>query len=166
MGSGLCWVVDTSPLVFLAKLDRLELLRRGAKEILVPTAVIEEVRQYRDEAARHVEVALTEWLNLRPVEDKGLLGLLRADLGSGEAEVLALARETGADRIIMDDEDGRRYAARLGLERMGTLGLLLAARLRGEIPSLADEIERLRHAGFRAKERLLRAVLQEAGELT
>jgi predicted nucleic acid-binding protein len=38
------WVVDTSPLIFLAKLNRLDLLRRSADELLVPTAVIEEVR--------------------------------------------------------------------------------------------------------------------------
>ena len=40
------WVVDTSPLIFLAKLDRLDLLRKGADEILAPPAVIEEVRAH------------------------------------------------------------------------------------------------------------------------
>ncbi len=37
------WVVDTGPLIFLAKLDRLELLQRGADEILAPPAVLAEV---------------------------------------------------------------------------------------------------------------------------
>lgn len=30
------WVANTSPLIFLAKLDRLDLLRKAADEILVP----------------------------------------------------------------------------------------------------------------------------------
>ncbi len=38
-----CWVVNTSPLIYLAQLDRLDLLRRGADEILVPPTVLEEL---------------------------------------------------------------------------------------------------------------------------
>jgi hypothetical protein len=58
----------------------------------------------------------------------------------------------------------RRFADRLGLRSVGTLGLLLAARLRGEIPFLRDEIARLRHGGFRAAPALVAAILREAGE--
>jgi len=32
------WVVDTSPLIFLAKLDRLDLLQRGTDQIVAPPA--------------------------------------------------------------------------------------------------------------------------------
>lgn len=42
------WVVDSSPLIFLAKLDRLDLLREGADEILAPPAVLQEVRSHPD----------------------------------------------------------------------------------------------------------------------
>ena len=42
------WVADTSPLIFLAKLDRLHLLERGADEILVPPAVLQEIQARRD----------------------------------------------------------------------------------------------------------------------
>lgn len=38
------WVVDTSPLIFLAKLDRLDLLKRGADQIVAPPAVFGEVQ--------------------------------------------------------------------------------------------------------------------------
>ncbi len=31
-----CWVVDTGPLIFLAQLDHLDLLRHAADEVLVP----------------------------------------------------------------------------------------------------------------------------------
>jgi uncharacterized protein len=57
-----------------------------------------------------------------------------------------------------------RLAKRLGVAPVGTLGLLLAAKLRGEIESLRAEIDRLRDAGFRISLALSEAVLREAGE--
>ena len=36
------WVVNTSPLIYLAELNRLELLRRSADEILVLPTVLTE----------------------------------------------------------------------------------------------------------------------------
>jgi predicted nucleic acid-binding protein len=64
----------------------------------------------------------------------------------------------------MDDLDARRFAHRVGLPAIGTLGLLLAARLRGDIPSVKAEIERLRGFGFWAGDALVEAVLKTAGE--
>jgi len=158
------WVVDTSPLIFLAKLDRLDLLRRSADEVLIPAAVIQEVRAYPDEASRKIEDALGSWLREEKVEGRQVVDILLADLDFGEAEVIALAHETSAERIVMDDLDGRRFARRLKLEPIGTLGLLLAARLRGELGSLREEIERLERQGFRASPSLVEAVLRASGE--
>lgn len=104
------WVVDTSPLVFLAKLDRLELLRKGVDEVLL------------------------------------------------------LAERVGAERVVLDDLNARHEARRRGLKPIGTLGILLAARLRWEIPSLCHEIERLHKHGFRANPALVEAVLRQVGE--
>jgi uncharacterized protein len=158
------WVADTSPLIFLAKLNRLDLLREGAEEVLVPRAVVEEVRQYQDEACRRIEEALDLWLRVRPVRDSQVVEVLLADLDPGEAETIALALEVRAERVIMDDLDGRRLCRRVGLTAVGTLGLLLAARLRGDLPSLRAEIERLERGGFRVGESLRKTVLEAAGE--
>lgn len=158
------WVADTSPLIFLAKLDRLDLLQRGAKEILVPPAVVAEVQEYRDEAHWRIEEALDKWLTVTPVRDRGVVEVLLADLDPGEAETIALALEIRAERVVMDDLDGRRFARRVELNAIGTLGLLLAACLRGELPSLRAEIERLEEGGFRIGESLRQAVLEAAGE--
>jgi len=37
------WVVNTSPLVFLGNLGRLELLRHAGREVYLPRAVAEEI---------------------------------------------------------------------------------------------------------------------------
>lgn len=158
------WVSDTSPLLFLAKLDRLDLLRQAGAEITVPNAVLLEIQQRPDEARRKLEDARRSWLKTRTVTDRDLVEVLLADLDEGEAEVIALAFELGAGRVLMDDLDGRRLARRIGLTPVGTLGVLLAARQKGMIPSLRAEIEKLLESGFRAHEELVAGVLRQAGE--
>ena len=78
--------------------------------------------------------------------------------------LIFLAKSLRAERVLLDDLDARRFARRIGLKPVGTLGLLLAARLRGEIPSVRAEIDHLRALGFRAAPKLIKAILQEAKE--
>jgi uncharacterized protein len=158
------WVADTSPLIFLAKLDRLDLLRKAVDEILVPYAVVQEIRQRPDWTSQKIEDALKTWVRVEPARGQQLVHVLLADLDEGEAEAIVLALEVGAERIVMDDLDGRRLARRVGLRPIGTLGLLLAARRRGELASLREEIERLRREGFRVSDSVVQAILVEAGE--
>jgi uncharacterized small protein (DUF1192 family) len=75
-------------------------------------------------------------------------------------------QEIDAERLMMDDLDARRFARRVGLELISTLGLLLAARLDGRIASLQREIENLEGAGFRVAPKLVERLLMEAGEGT
>jgi predicted nucleic acid-binding protein len=158
------WVVDTSSLIFLAKLGHLDLLRRRADKVCIPQAVLDEVRAKPDEATRAIEEAGQSWLSVREVSDRRTVEILLAVLDLGEAEVIALAKELDADRVVMDDLDARRFARRAGFALVGTLGMLLAARLNGEIPSVGDEIARLRALGFRATPSLVEAIMREAGE--
>src|SRR4051794_14106488 len=82
------WVTDSSPLIFLAKLNRLDLLRQEAEEVLAPPAVLEEIAEQDDEAKRQIEEAQRTWLEVRPVRDVRLLAVLKRELGDGEAERL------------------------------------------------------------------------------
>jgi len=158
------WVVDASPLIFLAKLDRLDFLKRSADQVVAPSAVLREISEQRDKASMKINEAQRSWLGVREVEDRRLVDVLMADLDAGESEALALAIESGAERVVLDDLDARRLADRLGLARIGTLGLLLAAKLRGELPSLRAEIDRLQKEGFRVSPALAQALLREAAE--
>lgn len=158
------WIVDTSPLIFLAKLDRLELLNRYADQVLAPPAVLREIGEYHDAANQKIEDARRSWLGVRAVEDRRVVDVLRADLDAGESEVIALTLEMQAERAILDDLDARRLARRVGVTPFGTLGLLLAAKLRGDLQSLRAEMDRLRQAGFRVSPTLAQTLLEEAGE--
>ncbi len=158
------WVTDASPLIFLAKLGRLDVLHRSAERLYLPCAVLNEIRAKPDEATRDIEIAVCSWLSVHEVANRPAVELLLANLDLGEAEVIVLAKELNADWVLLDDLDARRFARRAGLRPIGTLGLLLAARLRGEIPSLRAEVDGLRRAGFRVSAALVEAALKEAGE--
>lgn len=148
------WVTNASPL----------LLRTAASEVLVPPAVLKEVLAQPDEASEQIRSASRTWLRSQIPGRSEEVELLEIEIGPGEAEAITLAREVRADRIVLDDLDARRKARLLGLKPVGTLGLLLAARLRGELPSMKAEIEKLLQFGFRVSDSLVEAILKEAGE--
>jgi predicted nucleic acid-binding protein len=156
-------VVNTAPLLFLTRIGRLSVLREFGS-ILVPEAVVSEVRYKRDDETSSVNKALDEWLKISIVSDKNLLAVLEKELGRGEAEVIALAIEQNIGWVILDDQDARRFAHRYGLNVIGTLGLLAWGKRKNLIESLRDKIKKLNEAGLYATKRLIEELLREVGE--
>lgn len=161
-------ICDSSTLIHLASIGRLSLLRDFYSGIAIPEAVWREVvvegggRPGVDEVA---EARNSQWVEVVFVADTPLLRLLKRDLDDGEAAVIALALERGADLVLIDESDGRRIADLYGLPKTGVLGLLLRAKKEVQIPSLQRELEKLRQRGrFRIDERLVRQALHAAGE--
>ncbi|MBI3327681.1 MAG: DUF3368 domain-containing protein [Nitrospinae bacterium] len=125
--------------------------------------MLTELRSRRDEATDRVESHLGTWLKECRLVHTDLLQLL-SDLGEGEREVIAQAVQEKAANVALDDQEARRVARRSGLESIGTIGLLLAAKKQALIPTLKQELERLRGMGFWVTEALAAQALQEAGE--
>ena len=125
---------------------------------------VAEIAAKADEACKRIEQAANIWLKVQEVENRETVQILLADLDLGEAEVIALAKEVNADNVLLDDLDARRFAKRVGLSAIGTVGILLAARLQGKIPSLREEMDRLQAHGFRISKILMEEVLKAAGE--
>jgi len=69
----------------------------------------------------------------------------------------------GAEAII-DDLSARRCAHTFGIPVRGTLGLVLIAKQRGEIPAARPVLEDLRSAGMYLSERVLNRALRRGGE--
>lgn len=115
-------VSNTSPLIFLAKIDRLSILESLFKKpILVPESVLDELKASRRPELSRVEDAssLFKFMSV-----KG--GLPGADfLGKGEQHAMLLAKKADADVILLDDKSARIIAEALGLRVRGTAGLLL-----------------------------------------
>lgn len=160
-------VSDTSPLLNLAIIEQLSLLREQLGEIRIPPAVLEELRPGEDlpgsQAMR--EAIAAGWLRVEQVKDQSFVQVLRRDLDKGEAEAIALALQMKAEWTLLDEREGRRIARTLGLRVAGVLGILLRAHGDGKLPSLQKAMEALREkAGFHIGAELFAEVLRESGE--
>jgi predicted nucleic acid-binding protein len=157
-------VSNTSPLLNLAIIGRLELIRVQFEGVLVPPAVVKEFRLEEDRPGssalrRAVE---EEWIAVEEPSDDPLVRTLRQDLDLGESEAIALAVEKKAGLVLLDEREGRRRARAVGLEVTGALGILAQADRRGDLDSLSDALDRLEgEAGFWIGSALREQILSE-----
>jgi uncharacterized protein len=82
----------------------------------------------------------------------------------GEAETIVLARELGADWVLMDEKKGRRKLEQLGLKKVGTLGILLKGKQLGLLAVIRPEVEQLHRQGFSISQNVIDEVLHQANE--
>ena len=140
-------VINASPLIYLSKASLIDLLQLLGPEVLIPQAVATEIlkRGTSDITAQVIETV--PWLKV--IETPAVESLIQAwDLGPGESAVLTWAYRHSGCEAIMDDLAARRCAAALEIPARGTLGLVLVAKQRGEIPSARTVLEQLRQAGM------------------
>jgi len=149
-------VSNSSPLIALAKIGRLNLL---GYEIIIPKAVFEEITRARREYARE----LYNWGRNRVsvVKNRRAVEYLELVLDRGEAEVIVLAEEIEADAVLIDDLKGRKTAMLRELTVIGTIGVLLDAKERG----LVDDVKPLLDELIRKKIRISRELYNHALEL-
>lgn len=157
-------VCNTSPIILLAKIRRLELLTQLYREVLIPSSVMGEIEVSPSEEAMQVRSLLQEGRFQIHEATKRALERIPADLGRGEREAIALALETKVDLVILDDQQGRRIACERGLVVTGTVGVLTEARERGLVSSVRHELDRLTEAGMWINEAFYHRILQELGE--
>lgn len=86
------------------------------------------------------------------------------NLGAGESSVLALARAFPGSTAVIDDLAGRRCAEALGLPLRGTVGLVLAAKLTGQIAAARPLLDQLRDHGMYLSDAVLNRALRQVGE--
>lgn len=156
-------VVNTTPLIVLARIGRMFLLQAAGERIIVPAAVAAEVR-VRGAADPAVQ-RLTEsrWLEVvEAIPIPPRITALRLD--PGEAAVLAWAVSHPGSEAILDDLRARRAAAALGVLRRGTLSLVLDAKDIGLVRAARPVIEELRHAGLYLSDRVMNEALARVGE--
>ena len=98
-------ISDTTPLISLLKIGRLELLKHLFGEIQIPYSVYRELTlndKFKQEA---IEILQSEFIQKVDVRDKKSVVLLRRATGldEGESEAIILSDEMKADILLMDD---------------------------------------------------------------
>ncbi|MGH7214000.1 MAG: DUF3368 domain-containing protein [Tepidisphaeraceae bacterium] len=137
-------------------MGELRLLEQLFGQVVIPPAVSREIRP-------SIPVA-PGWLESRPLTGPLPTPVVEAALDEGESEAIALSLELNADWLLLDELPARRLAGRLGVAIVGTLGILLLAKLQGFIPEIRPRVELLKTANFRVSPALLRDTLRDAGE--
>ena len=157
-------ICDAAVLIGLAKIDRLDLLRKLYGNIYIPWAVYQEVVVRGGKRPGVEETDRAKWIKKIKVKDRAAVNLLVSELGQGESEVLLLSKELKADLLILDDSRARAAAISAGFRIVGLAGLLLLAKKRDLIQSIKPLFEKLIDKNFRLSQKIIQTILQEAGE--
>jgi len=156
-------ISNTTPILSLIKIGKLDILKELYGQIMIPEAVFNEMEVGKDWLF-YTDLSKIDWIRIEPIQQI-TSKLYLFDLDAGEAEVIILAQEQKADLVIMDEIMGRRYAKQLGLKLTGTLGILLRAKEKGLIDDVAPLISNLIKNGVWISPELIKVVLKKAGEL-
>ncbi|MBW1702873.1 MAG: DUF3368 domain-containing protein [Deltaproteobacteria bacterium] len=158
-------VSNTSPILNLAIIGELSLLRDQFGEVLIPGAVLEELRVQENLPGSQVvsDAINAGWIRVEAVKQVPLFRALQRDLDKGEAEAIALAMQVNAEWVLMDERDGRKAAKSMKLKVAGVLGILLKAHREGNLRSLKQAMDKLREeAGFYIRTDVYTTIIQEA----
>jgi uncharacterized protein len=156
-------VSNTTPIISLALIQKLDLLQQLYGEVWIPSAVESEIVAGGMRAGAR-ELKSASYILTKSLRDSSRADLL-SDLDRGEAEVIALALECNADLVIIDERLGRLHAQRLKIPLTGVLGVLLRAKQRGLLAELKPLIMQLRQAGIRLSDDVVARALMISGEI-
>ena len=126
-------ISNSSPLILLAKINKLSVLEKSYKKIYVPYEVYNEV-VIKGKRENYSDASLIERdmngfifvINLNP-EHKKEAEKLKNIIGSGESEAIALSLQEKAKLLLIDNLEPRKIAQIKGIKCRSTPGILLEA---------------------------------------
>ena len=154
-------IVNSTPVIGLANIGKLDILRQMYGAITIPQAVFDEIKS--PSVQRQVN-ANRDWIRVEQISDTSQKQMYRAKLHAGEVEVMILAQEKKADLVILDDNAAKKTAKFLGLRVIGILGILVLAKKRGYIKEVSPVLGALKRDGFFVSNDLCDLVLRQADE--
>lgn len=163
-------IADAGPLIALASVESLHLLRLLFGNVTVTSVVYNEILPtnavFAD--AGFLTAALAEgWIELMEVPNSDYRPL-NPGVDAGEASSIRLAydcRELGDHvLIVMDDRAGRLEAKSRGLTVLGSAALIGLAKTEGLIPAARPLLEKMVASGYFIGPTIVSAVLADVGE--
>jgi len=149
----------------LAIIDQLELLRVIFDDVIIPKSVYDEVIINGKNKSGYAELARINWLKVIAINNIVMKRAMMAKLDEGEAEVIILASELRTKMVCIDEVAGRRYARFMGLDVIGTLGILLIAKNKGTINEIKPLIDKMIDSHIYIRKELYYDILTRANEM-
>lgn len=141
-------VLDTSPIIYLSALGLIDILKDLFGKVIIPEAVNRELLAGGKKSPGYKEVSKANWITVNKIKNQASKRYLLSDLDDGEAEVIIISDEIGADLMVMDDRLGRKVAKLKGLKVVGTVRILISAEKKGLISDLKTTLDMLKKQGF------------------
>ncbi len=159
-------VSNTSPIIGLAKIGRISLLKSMAEEVLIPPLVYRELLGKIGSESEQIDLALNDFIritDIMPLETA--TENAAADLDEGEKQAIALAATVKGDvLLLLDDRAGRQVAEKLNIPTTGLIGILLLAKEKELVENVVPLIEELRDKGYWLSDEVIDVARRLAGE--
>jgi len=152
---------NTTPIISLATIGHVALLKQLFGTIYIPHAVYQELKT--KQAPGHQEID-TPYFEKQAIQGPLYVGFLHHDLDRGEAEAIVLAKELNADALIIDERTGYLIAKEQGLHVIGTLTVLLMAKEQGLIPTVKPLLDGMMRRGRWYSQFVYEEFLKKIGE--
>jgi len=146
-------ISDTSCFIILSNIGEMDLLCKVYSEVVTTPEIVVEFGE-----------ELPDWVVISKVKDITRQRVLELQIGKGESSAIALALETPNSTVILDDYKARKVASSLNLPCIGTIGVIVKAKLLGIIPSIKPILDKMKSTNFRLSAELERDALLAAKE--
>ncbi|MBN2373512.1 DUF3368 domain-containing protein [bacterium] len=157
-------VSNTGPIVALAVINKLGILKIIFKEVIVPDVVHQEIIQGGKDFSGLAHYRKASWIKKESLKTP-LEPLLETLLDKGEASVIHFVREKGADFVLIDERKARKIAREVyGLNVVGSAGIIVEAKRRNLIPNVGEALDEMRNAGYWIHDDIMKAALRQAEE--
>jgi len=142
-------VSDSTTLIILLDLDKMDLLSNLFPKIIIPQAVFEEITFKKS-------FKLASFIKVKQPKKSDLLETLNMMLDQGESEAIVLALEMNL-KLIIDEKKGRKIAINQGIKIIGLLGVVYLNVVKGFMSTaqakefMAEAVEH----GYRINQKLV-----------
>jgi len=154
-------VSNTTPIISLASIGRIDILKQSFDHVLIPQAVYDEIKAKERYGFHEID---DDFFEVVAIQDQFALNILLNDLDLGEAQTIVLAKELHSDIVLIDETIGYNLAASQNLNVKRTLSLLIAAKKRGTIKHIRPLLDGLIANGRWISQRVYMDVLRFCGE--
>ncbi len=155
-------IVNTTPIISLAAINRLDIFKSLFGKIIIAEAVYAEIKAKQGYGYHEVD---NDFIEVQAVQGQLYKDFLLTELDAGEAETIILAKEIDADFVIIDENLGYKIANHAGLTAIRTLSVLLRAKEKGLVLQLKPLLDEMIEKGRWYSDSVYRIFLRQAGEL-
>ncbi len=156
-------IVNTSPLVYLYRVEAIDWLGKLFDDVWTPDAVVRELEEGQQRGYDVPQPSNYTWLQV--VDPRTIPSeWLTLDLGPGEIAAMALALENPQRIVLLDDARARQIAEAAGLKVWGTLKILLEAKSQALTDKVEPLVNRLAETGMWMSDDIRQRILVLAGE--